>query len=95
MAPAQAAGSTWHAKELREIRAPPRHPMTQLWPEFSCGRFFWGGGGPGTQKSKILCTKNSQINSYFCKISFFPAMKSGSEGGGGGVRPHPPETLSC
>ena len=28
-------------------------------------------------------TKNSQINICFGKISFFPTMKSGSEGGGG------------
>ena len=47
------------------------------------------GGGPGTQKSKILCTKNSQINISFCKISFFPPMKSGSEGGGWTPPPAP------
>ena len=53
------------------------------------GAMGWGGGGPGTQKSKSLCTKNSQINTSFCKkFSFFPTMKSGSRGRGG-VRPPP------
>ena len=47
-----------------------------------------GEGGPETQKSKSLCTKNSQINISFCKILFFPTVKSWS-GGGGGVRPPP------
>ena len=46
-----------------------------------------GRGGPGTQKSRSLCTKNSQTNISLCKISFVPTTKSGSEGGG--------ETLSC
>ena len=53
-------------------------------PEFS----LTGGGVPGTQKAKSLCTKNSQINISFCTISCFPTMKSGS--GGGGVSPPPP-----
>ena len=39
-------------------------------------------GGPGTQRSKSLCTKKSQINKSFCKRSFFPTMKPGSEGRG-------------
>ena len=30
-----------------------------------------------------LCAKNSQINISFCKISFVPTVKSGSEAGGG------------
>ena len=55
-------------------------------PEFSLKR--GRGGGPGTQKSKILCTKNSQINISVCKISFFPTVKSGSRGGG--LDPTPP-----
>ena len=46
--------------------------------------FLKGGGGPGTQKSKNLCTQNSQINISFCERSLFPPMKSGSGGGGGG-----------
>ena len=40
-----------------------------------------GGGAPATQKSKILCTKTSQINISF-KIPVFPTTKSGSGGGG-------------
>ena len=55
-----------------------------------------GGSGPGTQKFKSLCTKNSQINIPFLKISFCPTMKSGSEGVGGATPPPPPrEPLSC
>ena len=47
-----------------------------------------GWGCTGIQTSKSLCTKNSQINISFCIISFFPAMKSGTEeGGGGGLAP--------
>ena len=42
-----------------------------------------GGGGSWHPKVKSLSTKNSQINISFCKIPFFPTMKSGSEGGGG------------
>ena len=49
-----------------------------------------GGGGPGTRKSKSLCTKNSQINISFCKISFFPTTTTTTtttrvRRGGGGV----------
>ena len=44
-------------------------------------------GGPGTQKSKSLCTKNSQIDISFCKTSLFLTMKSGSERGGGWLDP--------
>ena len=44
-----------------------------------------GGGEFGTQKSKILCPKNSQINTFFCKISFFASMKSVRGGGGGAL----------
>ena len=32
---------------------------------------------------KVCVPKTAQINISFCKVSFFPAMKSGSEGGGG------------
>ena len=51
-------------------------------------RLTGGGGGPGTQKSKGLCPKNSQLNIFFCRISFFPTMKSRSKREGG-VSPPP------
>ena len=31
-----------------------------------------GGGGPGSQKSKSLCTKTSQIHVSVCKFHVFP-----------------------
>ena len=41
-------------------------------------------------KSPKLCgPKTAQINTSFCKTSFFPAMKSGSDGGGM-LAPPPP-----
>ena len=43
----------------------------------------WGGGGLEPKSPKVCVPKRAQINISFCKISFFPAMKSGSEGGGG------------
>ena len=61
------------------------------WRSRGAGRVLLTGGGvggPGTQKSKSMCTKNSQINNSFCKISFFPTMKPGSEGTG--YYPPPP-----
>ena len=52
-----------------------------------------GGGGPGTQKSRNLRTKNSPNQYFLLQISFFPATKSGSEGGGGLAPPlRPPAT---
>ena len=38
---------------------------------------------------KVCVRKTSQINISFCKISFFPTMKSGSEGRGV-ISPPPP-----
>ena len=41
------------------------------------------GGGLEPNIPKVCVSKMAQINISFCKISFFPTMKSGSEGGGG------------
>ena len=51
--------------------------------------FSLGGRGSWNTKVQVFVYKNSQINISFCKISFFPTMKSGSEAGGGGVPPPP------
>ena len=50
-----------------------------------------GGGGGLKPKSPNFCApKIAQIDISFCNISLFPAMKSGSEGGGGLHPPAPP-----
>ena len=62
-----------------------------------------GGGGlgeppppPGTQKSKSLCTKTSQINISFCKFHFSHYEIWGSEGGGASPSPLEPfTTFAC
>ena len=64
-----------HAPSIREWRPDKLmcHPMGRVLLKEG------GGGGPGTQKSKSLWTKNSQINVSFGKTSCFPMMESGSE----------------
>ena len=52
------------------------------------------GGGLGTQKSKSLCTKNSQINVSFCKFSIFSHDEIRVRGGEVLAPPPPQETLS-
>ena len=79
-------GQSFHSKENQDFQGANQNSPS--------GGGVGGGWGPGTQKSKGLCTKNSQINIWFCKISFFPTMKSGS-GGGGSPPPPTKETLSC
>ena len=37
----------------------------------------------GVWNPKVRAPKVAQINCIFCKVSFFPTMKSGSKGGGG------------
>ena len=47
-----------------------------------CFRGGMGGGGVLEPKGLKVCVpKMAQINFSLCKISFFPTMKSGSEGG--------------
>ena len=49
-----------------------------------------GGGWFWNPKVQKVVYKNSQINIYFCEISSFPAMKSGSEEGRSVVQAPPP-----
>ena len=62
-------------------------PIHGASPEFSL-KGCWGGGVLEPKSPKVCVPKTAQINISFGKISFFPAMNSGSEGGG--VRTPPP-----
>ena len=71
--------------------APPPPPGMSLWGRAPAELCLTGGGGGCLEpKSPKGCVpKTAPINISFCKISFFPTMKSGF-GGGGDVRPPPP-----
>ena len=42
----------------------------------------WGGGVLEPKSPKVCVPTTAQINISFCKISFFPTVRSGSGGGG-------------
>ena len=54
------------------------------------GRGGGGGGGLSTKRPKVCVPKRAQVNRPFRKISFVPAMKSGSEAEGIVDRAPPP-----